>query len=100
MRPTRRHLVFALATALVLGQPGCATIIHGTHDLVDVSCDSPTAVLRADGTIIAPGEAVLKRNQDHALSADQPGARPVTTTVNHELSSAFALAVVLLALAL
>jgi hypothetical protein len=82
---TRTLPALALATGLVLAQ-GCATIIHGNHQTVDVSCDSPRAVLRVDGNVVAPGAVKMRRGEDHYVVAEEPGAPPVSTKVKNHLS--------------
>jgi len=92
---TRRSLgLLAFATALALGQTGCATILHGTHDGIGVlgyiMSESPRAVVTVDGNAVGRGPVALRRGEDHTVTAEEPGARPVTAEVKRHLSIGYA----------
>ena len=86
---TANRTILGLLVAAALGTSGCATVIRGTKQEVRVSSDSPRAVLRVDGSVVDPGPLDLARDEDHHVSAETPGARPVRSVVRHEVSWGF-----------
>lgn len=60
---------------------GCATIIHGRHQEMQLSTDPPGATVQDKGKTIAlatPAEVVLSRGSSHKLCFTKEGYRPVT----------------------
>ncbi len=103
MRSTAtRHRGATIALAFVMGTSGCATVIHGTHQHVSIASQDPNAVIKVDGgTVVRPGDSVkLERRDDHEITAEAPGAKPVTTEVKSELSWGYTIVDCLLGLLL
>jgi hypothetical protein len=83
-----RHVSFLVVLASLAG---CATIFHGTQQDVSVTCDSPRATLRADGSVVAPGRVSLKRGDEHTITAEAPGTAPSEVVVKREVSWGWAI---------
>lgn len=86
----KKHVASTLAFALAAAAPGCASIMHGTHQRVLVESDSPNAAVSVDGSLVGPGSVNMKRGEDHTVVAEEPGRAPVTSEVHHHLSWGYA----------
>ena len=72
-----RLLVLAVLPILA----GCATILHGPNQSVEISSDPPGAkvlVLPEQTTLVTPGTADVSRKRIHTLLFELPCYRPAT----------------------
>lgn len=73
-----RNVYRAMALALVVLFVGCATIIHGTTQDIQVSSQPSGAVVRVNGTTTTtPGVLKLERKRPYALVFEKEGYQPV-----------------------
>ena len=87
-----------LALALLLLTPGCATIINGPKQTVEISSDPPGAkvvVLPENIALVTPGEVGLSRKRVHTLLFELPCHRPETGYLDRTSSSVTALNAIL-----
>ena len=91
-RPGTPTTLFALAALAALPLFGCAAMINGSMQEVEVrplpAGDTHIKVTGADGTIVydGVGPAVIqfKRNQDYKLTISKPGYQPETVALSSE----------------
>jgi hypothetical protein len=80
LRVSDPRRAWALCTlALLLPLAGCATILQGSTQTVEVTSDPPGAsvlVLPEKTSLVTPGEVDLKRNHVHTLVFELPCHRP------------------------
>ena len=71
---------------------GCATVVHGTTQAVDIS-STPTGADVYDGGVLkcqTPCTTKLKRKKDHIIVLKKNNYQDATTTIMHTLSGAVA----------
>lgn len=76
----RHTLAASCCAALTCFTLGCATVIHGGHQKIQLSTDPPGAAVQDKGKTIAmatPVEVVLSRGSSHKLCFTKQGYRPV-----------------------
>lgn len=85
----RKWIILALVIAL-LGSTasGCATIINGTSQKLQVTSDPPGAVVLVDekNTFITPVKLRLERRHDHVLVFSKEGYENQTIKLMHVIS--------------
>ena len=73
----RRHIYFAVTAAMLVPLftgGGCATVVCGTSQKVQVTTTPPGAKARVGlDTLTTPGEFVLSRKNDHMIEISKPG---------------------------
>jgi hypothetical protein len=78
MGSRRRGVLGVLVASWTMG---CATIVQGPHQSVEISSDPPGAralVLPANIELITPGEVNLERKLAHTVLFELDGYRPAT----------------------
>lgn len=82
--PTRLHRLLLLAVLCAMTLPGCATLVHGTSQSVDIWSSPDGAKVIVDGRNLGttPLRTDLKRGQPHIVQVQKPGylAETVMTT--------------------
>ena len=79
-----------VSLALLLLTPGCATIINGPRQTVQISSDPSGAkvvVLPEKISLVTPGEVALSRKRVHTLLFELPCHRPATGYLDRTGSS-------------
>jgi len=87
-----------LALALLALLAGCATILQGPNQTVEITSDPPGAkvlVLPEQTSLVTPGEAELSRKQIHTLLFELPCHRPATGYLDRTNSHTVLLNVIL-----
>lgn len=77
---------------LLIALNGCATIIHGTTQDIDIKTDPTGADLLVDGQLHykSPAVITMKRKDDHTLEISQEGYKKETVEIKGALSWAVA----------
>jgi uncharacterized protein YceK len=87
------RLLFKLIAAcfIVISLSGCATIITGSHQKVQVSSEPSGATVRVDDKdeYVTPARIRLRRNTDHQLVFTKDGYVQETVKLAHVISGAF-----------
>jgi len=70
---------------------GCATIVTGKYQTIPVTSEPPGVKVRSSSGpyIITPGSFQLRRNEDHTLVGEYPGAEPQQRVLKHQLQGWF-----------
>jgi len=88
MKNARSIVVLALGVAFALATCGCATVVNGTSQKIQVSSDPVGAVVKVDdkSTYTTPARVRLERRKDHALVFTKDGYAAETVKLTHVLS--------------
>lgn len=82
--PQCRHRVLLAVALCAMTLPGCATLVHGTSQSVDIWSSPDGADVTVDGRNLGktPLRTDLKRGQAHVVQVEKPGylAETVMTT--------------------
>jgi hypothetical protein len=96
----KRPQLSALAVTLTLASSGCATIVQGTHEDVEIRTRPPKAQILIDG--VPQGESPTKVSMDvsasHVVVIRAPGYKEQTIRTDRMLSGGFVAIDILLAL--
>lgn len=79
-------MITILATFLF--QTGCATILSGRKQDIQVTSSPPNANVFVNGELktTTPGEIILKRKGSYTLSFEKEGYEPVEINLNREIN--------------
>jgi uncharacterized protein YceK len=88
MRFTNVLLVFFLLSLL----SGCATIVHGTTQDINITTDPSGADLNVDGSehYKSPAKITMKRKEDHMIEVAMEGYQKETVNIKSVISGAVA----------
>jgi hypothetical protein len=86
----RRLLCLVLAFGLA-SNSGCALLIRGSTQPVNIDCASPNVRITVDGNAVSPGTLVLTRGDEHIVVADAPGCRQYRKTIKSEVTGGLCL---------
>ena len=87
-RPILCRRLSAVCCLLVTGLSGCATIVHGTKQVVPIVSDPPGADVTVDGQPVGktPFRAALSRSRSHLVTVSLDSAPPVNIELTRRLS--------------
>lgn len=86
-----RRMLRAVGVALVVTLSGCASVIHGTWQTVEITSQPSGAtarVLPGDTIVTTPASVELPRKQVHTVRVEMPGYCRETVYVDRMVSSA------------
>ncbi|HUY27355.1 MAG TPA: PEGA domain-containing protein [Candidatus Binataceae bacterium] len=88
MNRIAKRSALALATAAVLLNSSCATLIHGGGtQTISISTEPPGATVAVGGQqIIAPADVTLDRNRNYQIIATKEGYATATSTLQSRFS--------------
>jgi len=88
----RFFAVIIIIAGLVTLSLGCATIINGTSQKIQVTSDPAAATVQADGKQLytTPARIRLERRRDHVLIFSKEGYESQTVKLMHVISEAVA----------
>ena len=77
---------------IILALPGCATIINGTSQKIQVTSEPPAAAVKVDGNSMCatPERLRLERRRDHVLVFSKEGYEDQTVKLMHVISEVVA----------
>lgn len=95
LRPAARLNLLALCSVVML--PGCATIIHGKNQSVEIMSNPPGADVLVDGQPrgTTPLKTEMRRGQPHYVQIQKPGYLTETTVTTTKLNATPILNVIL-----
>lgn len=88
MRSWRNKLSALFALVLILPVTGCATIMGGSTQLIQVTSAPTQATITADpeaGTFTTPASLELERKFSYTLTATKDGYRPATARLTKKM---------------
>ena len=85
---TRNAAVGTIIVVLAFSACGCATIVNGTSQKIQVSSDPSGATVTVDGarTYTTPARIRLERRRDHSLVITKNGYKAEIVKLTHVLS--------------